>query len=301
MMANVSGACRRCLVGVAAASWVFGHAGLARAEGFSGRLFHVATDPRGVGTVEAAHGPDAGSLVMGLTTDFMRGPLTLVGSNGSAARVASRLVSEASFHAGLGSRFTLSGRVPIAVFEDTVDALGPTPSPGALPPAASLTVPLYREPFSDGQVAVRGEVEFPLGDSEAFRGNSAFTAAPSLVYSTPFGPIFGVVSAGARFAPTRVTGPAGFGTAITVDAATRWPAQSRFALAFSGNARIQADAPNDGFWLGAAGGEGRFGDLSLRVLGGAHGVFSNGAPTAWVGFAVTYAFRVVVAAPPAAP
>jgi hypothetical protein len=155
---------------------------------------------------------------------------------------------------------------------------------GPYPPSLGLLVPLWRDPFTDGHFAVRGEFTLPVGSSSSFRGDDAVTERATAVYGGPVGNTFAVLSVGGMLSPalTTSTGPVGGGTILT-GLAFRIPREAPLACVVSAQGQFDTGGGNDMVGLGSLGLQFRTGSGTAQLLVGAQAHFDGTVPNAWFG------------------
>jgi hypothetical protein len=262
----------------------------ARAEGLSGRTWNLSTDPGGIGTVQGAHAPEQGTVVMGLGADYLRSPISHEHKGIAHDLLQSRLTLEPSLVFGLPSAFSLSIRVPVATYDKGFRTDGAeVDRSGIGSPGIGVLIPLVRSASTDTRVSVRGELVLPVGSQKDYRNDGGFAGRGELVFGGPVGPLFMVFSGGALIAPARMLEAARLNDAIVAGAGVRLPDKSPIALIGSIQARVEIQGDHDAYGLAAGGVELRLGSTFLRGMIGSGAGDTVTTPKFWMGFSILQA------------
>jgi hypothetical protein len=267
--------------------------GRARAEGFEARAWRVATDPEGVGTLDGAHAPRSGSVVLALASDFAREPVSKRQAGVSDEPLAHRLSVEPAAVFGLPSMFAVIVRAPFVAHDKGYETSGRAlATAGALSPSVGVLVPIARDAATDARVAARAQVAFPVGRQEAFRSDGAVTGRLGLVYGGPVGPVFTLLSGGLELAPSRGYQNATLSNALLAGVGIRVPRAPPVGAVASADARFQTDGSYRPSALASGGLDIRVGGTSVRALGGVGVGETAGTPRFWVGVAWTQSIEL---------
>jgi len=276
---------RAVVVGAAAAA--FSLAAGARAQGLQARIHRMTADASGVGTVDGAHAPESGTVLLGALSDFSRNPL-MRGMDGiTRDRLQYRLTVEPTAVFGLPSGFAITARVPFTAYDHGWKNDGASlPKSGLLSPSFAVLFPIVRYAPTDTRVSFRAEAYLPAGKQEYYRGEGGFAVRGELLYGGRIGPMFAVLSGGGYLAPTRTLDEATFKHAVLAGAGLRIPDKSAVAVIGSISSRFELEGAKELSALGSGGLELRFGETIIRSMIGSAGGDTPGTPGLWAGFSL---------------
>ena len=265
----------------------------ARAEGLNGRTWQMSMDPGSVGTIRGAHAPAPGTLVMGLSGDYLQNPIAPRQQGIYHDLLQSRFTLEPSLVFGLPKAFAISVRVPIVTYDKGYRTNGQNlDKAGISSPGLGVLIPIMRSATTDTRVSVRGELVLPVGSRADYRQDDGFAGRGELVFGGPIGPIFAVFSGGAWIAPARMLQAARLNDAVIAGAGLRIPDKTPVAAIGSIDVRVEVQGDHNAYGLGAGGLELRLGSTFLRAMAGGGAGDTVTTPKFWMGFSVLQAIEL---------